>query len=72
MRRALGKPKHSDIVLDTGVSGGTANDLVAQFADRVATFPLEGCAEIVDMAEKMILDLRVHDFASRVCSLSIS
>ncbi|MFE5792823.1 GDSL-type esterase/lipase family protein [Streptomyces sp. NPDC056503] len=38
VRWELGKPKNSDFVLDTGVSGCTTNDLVARFADRVAAF----------------------------------
>ncbi|MFB7361694.1 GDSL-type esterase/lipase family protein [Streptomyces hydrogenans] len=38
VRWELGKPKNSDFVLDTGVSGSTTNDLVARFTDRVAAF----------------------------------
>ncbi|MFB6899888.1 GDSL-type esterase/lipase family protein [Streptomyces hydrogenans] len=38
VRWELGKPKNSDFVIDTGVSGSTTNDLVARFADRVAAF----------------------------------
>ncbi|MFD0142479.1 MULTISPECIES: GDSL-type esterase/lipase family protein [unclassified Streptomyces] len=38
LRYELGKPKHSDFVIDTGVSASTTNDLVAKFADRVSVF----------------------------------
>ncbi|MEU9851675.1 GDSL-type esterase/lipase family protein [Streptomyces sp. NPDC047974] len=38
VRWELGRPKNSDFVIDTGVSGSTTNDLVAKFADRVAAF----------------------------------
>ncbi|MFF9912406.1 GDSL-type esterase/lipase family protein [Streptomyces sp. NPDC013457] len=38
LRWELGKPKHSDFVIDTGVSASTTNDLVAKFADRVSAF----------------------------------
>ncbi|MER7957736.1 GDSL-type esterase/lipase family protein [Streptomyces sp. NPDC096030] len=38
LRYELGKPKHSDFVIDTGVSASTTNDLVAKFADRVSSF----------------------------------
>lgn len=38
VRWELGKPKNSDFVLDTGVSGSTTNDLTAKFAERVAAF----------------------------------
>ncbi|MFE3379952.1 GDSL-type esterase/lipase family protein [Streptomyces anulatus] len=38
IRWELGKPKNSDFVLDTGVSGSTTNDLRARFTERVAAF----------------------------------
>ncbi|MFC9466641.1 GDSL-type esterase/lipase family protein [Streptomyces coelicoflavus] len=38
VRWELGKPKNSDFVLDTGVSGSTTNDLAARFTERVAAF----------------------------------
>ncbi|MFE7807274.1 GDSL-type esterase/lipase family protein [Streptomyces sp. NPDC057430] len=38
LRWELGKPKHSDFVIDTGVSASTTNDLVAKFAERVSAF----------------------------------
>ncbi|MFE0651980.1 GDSL-type esterase/lipase family protein [Streptomyces sp. NPDC059534] len=38
VRFELGKPKTSDFVIDTGVSGSTTDDLVARFADRVSAF----------------------------------
>ncbi|MEV7019746.1 GDSL-type esterase/lipase family protein [Streptomyces sp. NPDC093991] len=38
VRWELGKPKNTDFVVDTGVSGATTNDLVAAFPQRVAAF----------------------------------
>lgn len=38
VRWELGKPKNSDFVIDTGVSGSTTNDLAAKFAERVVAF----------------------------------
>ncbi|MFD5449490.1 GDSL-type esterase/lipase family protein [Streptomyces sp. NPDC127100] len=38
VRWELGKPKNSDFVIDTGVSGSTTNDLVAAFSQRVTAF----------------------------------
>ncbi|MDI3424172.1 GDSL-type esterase/lipase family protein [Streptomyces luteolus] len=38
VRWELGKPKNSDFVIDTGVSGSTTSDLTAKFADRVSAF----------------------------------
>ncbi|MFD4176177.1 SGNH/GDSL hydrolase family protein [Streptomyces anulatus] len=42
IRWELGKPKNSDFVLDTGVSGSTTNDLRARFTERVVAFSLPG------------------------------
>ncbi|MFG3039739.1 GDSL-type esterase/lipase family protein [Streptomyces sp. NPDC048330] len=38
VRWELGKPKNSDFVVDSGVSGSTTADLVAKFDDRVTAF----------------------------------
>ncbi|MCT4351983.1 GDSL-type esterase/lipase family protein [Streptomyces sp. Je 1-79] len=38
VRWELGRPKNSDFVIDTGVSGSTTNDLVAKFTERVSAF----------------------------------
>ncbi|MFD4338047.1 GDSL-type esterase/lipase family protein [Streptomyces anulatus] len=38
VRWELGKPKNSDFVIDTGVSGSTTHDLVTKFAERVSAF----------------------------------
>ncbi|MDI3408950.1 GDSL-type esterase/lipase family protein [Streptomyces cavernicola] len=38
VRWELGKPKNSDFVIDTGVSGSTTNDLTAKFDQRVSAF----------------------------------
>ncbi|MFF2777445.1 GDSL-type esterase/lipase family protein [Streptomyces sp. NPDC058052] len=38
VRWELGKPKNSDFVIDTGVSGSTTQSLVTTFAERVAAF----------------------------------
>ncbi|MFD4371138.1 GDSL-type esterase/lipase family protein [Streptomyces sp. NPDC058486] len=41
VRWELGKPKNSDFVIDTGVSGSTTHDLVTKFAERVSAFSPE-------------------------------
>lgn len=38
VRWELGKPKNRDFVIDSGVSGATSAELVAQFAQRVTAF----------------------------------
>ncbi|SEC14143.1 Lysophospholipase L1 [Streptomyces sp. 2131.1] len=38
VRWELGKPKNRDFVIDSGVSGATSAELVAQFAQRVSAF----------------------------------
>lgn len=38
VRWELGKPKNTDFVVDTGVSGATTDDLVAAFPQRVTAF----------------------------------
>ncbi|MET9675483.1 GDSL-type esterase/lipase family protein [Streptomyces sp. NPDC006482] len=38
VRWELGKPKNSDFVIDTGVSGSTTKDLLAKFTERVSVF----------------------------------
>lgn len=69
VRWELGKPKNRDFVIDSGVSGATSAELVAQFGERVTAFAPEVVSIMIGTNDIATAGLGLDTYRANLVSL---